>query len=69
MDAKLLLSDGFMEFSKKVEELRVKKNNLTEEMKQLVAKHKADMKEIEDQVNELQQNLLSGSNQQSEEAS
>ena len=69
MDAKLLLSDDFMEFSKKVEELRVKKNNLTEEMKQLVAKHKADMKEIEDQVNELQQNLLSGPNEQSEEAS
>jgi len=50
MNAELLLSDKFVEFSAKVASLHEKKKNLNIEFKKLFEAHKAQIKQIEEEA-------------------
>jgi len=50
----ILLSDEFVEFSSKITSLHDNKKEANAEFKKLFEKHKADMKKLDDEANNLQ---------------
>jgi hypothetical protein len=50
MNAELLLSEKFVEFSGKIAAIREKKNNLVLEFKKLYDAHKAQIKTLEEEA-------------------